>query len=129
MSRKSDDDDTPPAITFNFVNHQFVNIFPQDLVDWQEACPDVNVREEIGRIKLWCIANPGKIKTRQGLRKKGLRATITNWLRREQEQEDARNKLYNRGRRRVNEPAEADPEKVKKFFEEQQRRWDQERED
>ncbi|MFO1434582.1 MAG: hypothetical protein U1F76_31630 [Candidatus Competibacteraceae bacterium] len=50
------------------------------VVEWQDAFPGVDVYRTLKRIRLWCLDNPARRKTRRGVRR-----FLTGWLAREQD--------------------------------------------
>lgn len=106
----------PIKIVFNYANNQFVGIYPEDLEDWEDAYPDVDIQAELKKMRLWCSVNQTKVKPRQKKGKKGLRATIVNWLAREQGKlglmkEIHRRKNGGRYKERI-EPPDPTPEEI-----------------
>lgn len=50
------------------------------VAEWQDAFPGVNVPRTLKRIRLWCLDNPARRKTRRGVRR-----FLTGWLARDQD--------------------------------------------
>lgn len=73
------------VIAFNYVTKQFEGITDEIISEWREAFPDIDINQHLKIIREWCISNPQKVKPRQGKGRKGLRRTIVNWLKSEQE--------------------------------------------
>src|SRR5690625_1529766 len=55
-------------------------IFDDDIQQWAEAYPGVDIRGELKRMKAWLNANPRRRKT-----KRGINAFVVNWLSRQQD--------------------------------------------
>ncbi len=55
------------------------HIFDEDVAQWQESFPGIDVNQELKRIKQWSIDNPKRRKTQAGIRNH-----ISSWLGREQ---------------------------------------------
>lgn len=69
----------PPVLTLLLNDGSEFEIREQDVAEWQEAFPNVDVMQQLRSMKLWCRDNPKKRKTKSGIRR-----FITNWLDREQ---------------------------------------------
>jgi hypothetical protein len=65
-------------IIFSAESRKLENISEQDIQDWSQAYPAVDVRLETKRAEQWCLANPTKTK-------KNYRRFLTNWFARTQE--------------------------------------------
>ena len=52
----------------------------KELAEWKKAYPAVNVEQELGEMRAWCLSNPTLRKT-----KKGVRRFINTWLSKEQD--------------------------------------------
>ncbi len=52
----------------------------KELAEWKKAYPAVNVEQELGEMRVWCLSNPTLRKT-----KKGVRRFINTWLSKEQD--------------------------------------------
>jgi hypothetical protein len=50
------------------------------VMEWQDAFPGVDIYRTLKRIRLWCLDNPARRKTRRGVRR-----FLTGWLAREQD--------------------------------------------
>ena len=61
------------------------DIREQDIAEWQDAFPNVDVVQQLKAMRLWCKDNPERKKTR-----KGVRRFITTWLDKEQNRGGAR---------------------------------------
>ena len=55
-------------------------IFEDQILDWQETFPAVNIRQQLAEMREWCKANPTKRKTKTGV----LRFVVA-WLSKEQD--------------------------------------------
>ena len=69
----------PPVLTLLLNDGSEYGIREQDVAEWQETFPNVDVMQQLRSMKLWCRDNPKKRKTKNGIRR-----FITNWLDREQ---------------------------------------------
>ena len=69
----------PPVLTMPLVDGTEFEIREQDIAEWQDAFPNVDVVQQLKAMRLWCKDTPSKRKTR-----KGVRRFITTWLDREQ---------------------------------------------
>jgi len=69
-------------------------IYEQDIQEWQETFPGVNVRQELKKIRLWNKDNPRRRKTKNGIRRH-----ITTWL----------SKAQDKGRRSSGETSKPKP--------------------
>ena len=77
-------------ITFNFEEKKWEGIYIEDIKEWEDAYPSINVVDILTkRMPIWLDANPKKAK------KKLWKKFITGWLSREQGRKD----MYNRGLR------------------------------
>jgi hypothetical protein len=54
-------------------------VFETDIAEWQASFPAVNVRQQLGAMRSWLIANPTRRKT-----KRGMRRFVVTWLDRKQ---------------------------------------------
>lgn len=71
----------PAAVIELILNDKsFYPITQQDINDWAEIYPNVNILQELRKMKGWCDSNPTKRKTSRGIKR-----FITNWLAREQD--------------------------------------------
>lgn len=55
-------------------------IYEEQLKEWQELYPNVNVMQELRKMKGWLNSNPKRRKTKSGIKR-----FITNWLSKEQD--------------------------------------------
>ena len=69
----------PAVLTMPLVDGSEFEIREQDIAEWQDAFPNVDVVQQLKAMRLWCKDNPERKKTR-----KGVRRFITSWLDREQ---------------------------------------------
>lgn len=67
------------VLTMPLVDGSDFDIREQDIEEWQDAFPNVDVVQQLKAMRLWCKDNPERKKTR-----KGVRRFITSWLDREQ---------------------------------------------
>lgn len=63
---------------FNYTTNIFENIIDDDIKQWAEAFPAVDIRLEIKNAAIWCKDNPDKRKEKWG-------RFLSNWFRRTQE--------------------------------------------
>lgn len=56
------------------------DIYDNDLKDWEELYPAVDVQQQLRNMKGWLVANPNKRKTKRGINK-----FINSWLAKEQD--------------------------------------------
>ena len=84
----------PPVLTLPLLDGTEYGIREQDISEWQDAFPNVDVLQELKAMKLWCRDNPKKRKTKNGVRR-----FITGWLDKEQ----------NRGGNHAPQPAVRQP--------------------
>ena len=73
-------DSEPPEM---FVPHNTGEEYPvyqKDIDEWQKLYLAVDVRQELNKMRGWCLANPSKRKTKRGVKK-----FINNWLSRQQD--------------------------------------------
>lgn len=80
------DDETPagpaplPVITIPLVDGSEFEVFPSKAAEWSAAFPGVNVPQKLAQIRVWCLANPSRRKTRRGAE-----TFIVSWLGRDQD--------------------------------------------
>ena len=79
------DDDTPhhipPILSFpTNKKDEVYNIYQTDIDDWSDIYPNVNVLQELKKMKGWLDANPKRRKTKSGLPR-----FINAWLSKEQD--------------------------------------------
>ena len=67
------------SILFDFSSLKWEGIKEEDLNNWAEAYPAVDIKQELLKMREWIKANPQKG------RKSNYRRFITNWLRKEQD--------------------------------------------
>ena len=70
----------PPVITLLLNTGEEYGIVKNDIIEWQELYPAVDVMQELRNMKGWCKENAAKRKTARGIRR-----FITGWLKREQD--------------------------------------------
>lgn len=90
QSECTEPQNAPPVLTMPLVDGTEFDIREQDIAEWQDAFPNVDVVQQLKAMRLWCKDNPERKKTR-----KGVRRFITTWLDKEQ----------NRGGNRAPQPA------------------------
>ncbi|MDX0289471.1 hypothetical protein [Sinorhizobium meliloti] len=71
---------SPTVIELPTVNGDLVPIKQADMVEWSEAFPAVNVRQQLAAMRSWLNANPKNRKT-----SKGMKRFVVSWLSREQD--------------------------------------------
>lgn len=69
----------PAIITLTLNTGEEYGITQEDISEWEELYPAVNVMQELRNMKGWCKENASKRKTERGIRK-----FINSWLSREQ---------------------------------------------
>ena len=74
-------DPTTPIIRFVLDTGEEFVITEKQFQEWQRLVPDVNVRSELNRMKLWLENNPEKRKSASSMKR-----FITNWLSKEQKE-------------------------------------------
>jgi len=80
-SVQSDSDHSgPPVLTIPLINKSEFEIFQEDVDQWKESFPAVDVLQTLRTIRQWNIDNPTRRKTIRGIRKH-----ISGWLAREQD--------------------------------------------
>lgn len=67
----------PPVITLTAVDKSAVPLSTEDVRQWSEAYPAVDVRAELRAMRCWLDANPKRRKTKQGMK-----PFVVNWLKR-----------------------------------------------
>lgn len=73
--------DAPIVITIPLLGREGEFAVTEAMVaEWQDAFPGVDVRRTLKRIRLWCLDNPTRRKTRRGVRR-----FLTGWLARDQD--------------------------------------------
>ena len=68
-----------PASTFLLVDGTEYEIMENDVVEYEQLYPGIDVRQELRNIKGWCAANPRNRKTRSGAKR-----FLNSWLSRTQ---------------------------------------------
>jgi uncharacterized protein YdaU (DUF1376 family) len=68
-----------PVADLPCVNGEPYLVFETDIAEWQASFPAVNVRQQLGAMRSWLIANPTRRKT-----KRGMRRFVVTWLDRKQ---------------------------------------------
>ena len=82
---------TPPIITLILNTKEEYPIYQNDIDEWAELYPAVDVLQELRKMKGWCKDNPSRRKT-----KAGIRSFINRWLSKEQDSgRTYRNNSYN----------------------------------
>ena len=71
---------TPPAIQMPLVSGEQFPIYQQDVDEWEQSFPAVDVLQQLRAMRAWLDANPTKRKT-----KRGIKRFIVSWLSREQD--------------------------------------------
>lgn len=69
-----------PVLTIILNDKSEYPIYQNDVDEWQELYPAVDVMQQLRNMKGWCISDPQRRKT-----KKGVRKFINGWLAREQD--------------------------------------------
>jgi hypothetical protein len=69
-----------PDISFSFDERNFKNITEQDLKDWKELYPTIDIQRELKEMIQWILSNPSKAKS-----KKHWRKFIVGWIQRQNE--------------------------------------------
>lgn len=77
----------PAVIELPLNDKSLYSITQTDINEWQELYPNVNILQELRKMKGWCDSNPAKRKTSRGIKR-----FITSWLAREQDKGGA--KIY-----------------------------------
>jgi hypothetical protein len=72
--------DRIPVITITLNDKSEYPIYPEDVEEWQELFPAVDVMQQLRNMKSWAKDNPTKRKTSRGIRR-----FINSWLTREQD--------------------------------------------
>jgi predicted phage replisome organizer len=70
----------PHVITLTLNTKEEYPIYQSDIDDWKDIYPNVDVLQELRKMKGWLNANPSRRKT-----KKGIARFINNWLAKEQD--------------------------------------------
>jgi len=69
-----------PVITITLNDKSEYPVLPEQVKEWRELYPAVDVEQELRNMRGWCMSNPSKRKTKGGVLK-----FITGWLSREQD--------------------------------------------
>lgn len=77
---KSDSPPEPPVVTLALNTGEEWPVTEQQVREWQELFPGVDVMQQLRNMRAWCISNPEKRKTA-----KGVKRFVTAWLTREQD--------------------------------------------
>lgn len=72
--------DSPPASTLPLVDGTEHPITLEQLAEWQESFPAVDVDQQLRSMRAWCKANPAQRKTARGVS-----AFVVRWLAKEQD--------------------------------------------
>lgn len=67
--------EVPAVATLPLSNGEDYPITQEQIAEWSKVFPAVDIPYQLGRMKVWCEANPKKKKTRRGILK-----FVTNWL-------------------------------------------------
>jgi hypothetical protein len=70
----------PPLISLPLNDKSFHDVFCEDVDNWKELYPAVDIVQELRKMKGWLNSNPTKRKTRRGINR-----FINSWLAREQD--------------------------------------------
>lgn len=70
----------PPLITLQLNTGAEYEIYQEDVVEWSDLYPAVDVMQCLRNMKGWLLSNPAKRKT-----SKGIKRFITTWLQKEQD--------------------------------------------
>ena len=70
----------PPLISLPLNDKTFHDVFCEDVDEWKELYPAVDIIQELRKMKGWLNGNPTKRKTRRGIKR-----FINSWLAREQD--------------------------------------------
>lgn len=79
-----------PIITLTLCDKNEYAVVEDQLKEWQELYPDVNIMQELRNMKGWLNANPAKRKTRRGICK-----FINSWLTKAQKEAMEKRKTKN----------------------------------
>jgi len=79
-TKKNAADPRPSMFDLPVVGGEIFPVYGEDVNEWSEAFPGVDVTSELKSMIQWCKSNPKKQKTRRGARK-----FITGWLSRAQD--------------------------------------------
>lgn len=70
----------PPVITLQLNTGEEYTITQEDVSRWMELYPAVDIMQELRKMKGWCMDNPKKRKTKNGIKR-----FVGSWLAREQD--------------------------------------------
>lgn len=70
----------PPVITIPLVDGSEFEVTTVKAAEWSAAFPGVNVPQKLAQMRVWCMANPTRKKTRRGVE-----TFIVSWLGRDQD--------------------------------------------
>ena len=70
----------PSVIEIPLNDKSLYPIYQSNVDEWKELYPNVDVMQELRKMKGWCLSNPTKRKTKRGISK-----FINSWLSREQD--------------------------------------------
>lgn len=68
------------VIFFSCIKDNIYHVHKEDIIEWENTYPAVDIMQELKCMKQWLLSNPTKKKT-----KKGMRRFITGWLGRKQD--------------------------------------------
>lgn len=71
---------SPSVLTITLNDHSEYPIYQDQVDEWAKLYPNVDILQELRKMKGWCNANPTKRKT-----KRGIMRFINSWLSREQD--------------------------------------------
>lgn len=101
--------DRPPVISLILNDKTEHPVYQEEIEEWKELYPAVDILQELRKMKGWLDANPTKRKT-----KKGIKRFINGWLSREQDK--GGNKLI---------PEESPEERRERERQENMREWEE----
>lgn len=76
--------DTEPAVIVMPIVSGKYSIFQKDIDGWHESYPGVDILQQLRNMREWCLSNPTRQKTKNGVRR-----FITTWLAKEQDRAKA----------------------------------------
>jgi hypothetical protein len=79
-SAEPQSDSTPAIIQIPLIGKAEFGVSQQQIDEWQSTYPVVDVLQKLKEMRQWCLANPERKKTRNGVR-----AFIIRWLGKEQD--------------------------------------------
>lgn len=83
-------DSMPPVMALQLNDNSEHLIYQNDIEQWMELYPSVDVMQELRKMRGWLMANPDRRKT-----KRGINRFINNWLSREQDKGPVKNTSTN----------------------------------